>query len=506
MTRITPGEVVTHTEDQIKDIVGVSLGNIQESIDQVSSDLHVVSTSVDGLSTDLTNTQNDLGTALTELNTAKDDLIQTQNDLASTQVDLVALQDDVLNLPLGVTVVTSLPVSPTAVNGTLTIFLDVVDTNLRGLWTWDGSEWVSAGKLLDGSVTAEKLDPGIVFSVEVEAGEITETHIADDSISTPKIRAGAVTTSKLVVGNFANLCENNDFELGDSSWDKGQGWTVNNEPSNAYNGSWIAKRAGYGVGSVISNVKFKCVPNQKYIAQAHIKRGVGADGYGAVRVVTFDSAGTGTVADTGNQIVSSSFAMSEVLITVPDGAVNIRVEVIATNTTGFIYVDQGVLSINSLTVIEDGSITTDMLAADSIIGNKILGGAVTAEKMTVTTLSSITGNFGEMTTGIITLDQAGHIKGGQTAYNTGNGFFLGYNASSYKMSFGSSTQGFTWDGSSFAIKGGSININNKFTVDSSGTVSIKSATTGARVEMNNQVIKVYDENNVLRVKIGNLNA
>lgn len=57
-----------------------------------------------------------------------------------------------------------------------------------------------------------------------------------------------------------------------------------------------------------------------------------------------------------------------------------------------------------------------------------------------------------------------------------------------------------------SISGTSININNKFTVDTSGNTVIKSGTSGARVEIYNNVIKVYDASNVLRVKIGDLTA
>jgi hypothetical protein len=56
------------------------------------------------------------------------------------------------------------------------------------------------------------------------------------------------------------------------------------------------------------------------------------------------------------------------------------------------------------------------------------------------------------------------------------------------------------------ITAGSLNINNKFTVDASGNTTIKSGTTGARVEIFNNVIKVYDASNILRVKIGDLTA
>lgn len=98
-------------------------------------------------------------------------------------------------------------------------------------------------------------------------------------------------------------------------------------------------------------------------------------------------------------------------------------------------------------------------------------------------------NLGAQT---ITTTTTGHIKGGQTSYNTGTGYFLGYNAGAYKLSIGSSTKGLTWDGSDLSLTG--------------ATVDIKSATSGARMEIKNDVIKVYDSGGVLRVQMGNLLA
>lgn len=69
-------------------------------------------------------------------------------------------------------------------------------------------------------------------------------------------------------------------------------------------------------------------------------------------------------------------------------------------------------------------------------------------------LSAITVN-----TGTLTVDTGGYLKGGQTSFNTGTGFFLGYSGTTYKFSIGSSTQGLTWDGSNLALTGNSsINI------------------------------------------------
>ena len=58
-----------------------------------------------------------------------------------------------------------------------------------------------------------------------------------------------------------------------------------------------------------------------------------------------------------------------------------------------------------------------------------------------------------ITDGGITLGSGGSFKGGQTDYNTGNGFFLGY-SSGYKFSIGTANgAGMRWDGSTLTVQG-----------------------------------------------------
>lgn len=48
----------------------------------------------------------------------------------------------------------------------------------------------------------------------------------------------------------------------------------------------------------------------------------------------------------------------------------------------------------------------------------------------------------------------GNVRGGQTAYNTGTGFWLGYEAAAYKFSIGNgSTAGLTWNGTVLTVAG-----------------------------------------------------
>jgi hypothetical protein len=114
----------------------------------------------------------------------------------------------------------------------------------------------------------------------------------------------------------------------------------------------------------------------------------------------------------------------------------------------------------------------------------------------VGSLSALSANLGSITSGTITLDSAGHIKGGQTAYATDTGYWLGYDVDKYKFSFGNTDTYVRYNGTSLEVKG-------NITADD---LIVKSATTGAALYIKKDVIMVFDAAGVLRVKLGNLNA
>lgn len=145
----------------------------------------------------------------------------------------------------------------------------------------------------------------------------------------------------------------------------------------------------------------------------------------------------------------------------------------------------------------------DILITDGAI---VKWGRVTAGNINTGSLSAITTN-----TGTLEVAAGGWIRGGQTDYNTGAGWWQGYHMGTYKMSIaGASGNKFTYDGTNVSFEGainaGSININNRFTVSTAGAVSITSAASGARLEIKNNVIKVFDSAGTLRVRIGDLSA
>lgn len=74
-------------------------------------------------------------------------------------------------------------------------------------------------------------------------------------------------------------------------------------------------------------------------------------------------------------------------------------------------------------------------------------------------LSAVTGSFDDVSVdGSITVSDTGNIKGGQTAYNTGEGFFLGYSSGEYKFSLGNPSGSYlTWDGTDLSLSGSLTN-------------------------------------------------
>jgi hypothetical protein len=97
------------------------------------------------------------------------------------------------------------------------------------------------------------------------------------------------------------------------------------------------------------------------------------------------------------------------------------------------------------------------IGALSIVAANIAASTITAAKLSVTTLSAITADLGSITAGTIVLPSGGYIRSGQTAYDTGTGFYLGNDSSTPKFSIGNSSGNkLTWDGTTLTV-GGTLN-------------------------------------------------
>lgn len=89
--------------------------------------------------------------------------------------------------------------------------------------------------------------------------------------------------------------------------------------------------------------------------------------------------------------------------------------------------------------------------------NQTIWGLPYLAALKVGNLSAISTNTGSLTvSGNVKIGAYGAILGGQTDFNTGTGFFLGYSGGAYKFSIGNATTNLTWSGTAFTVTGGVI--------------------------------------------------
>lgn len=146
-------------------------------------------------------------------------------------------------------------------------------------------------------------------------------------------------------------------------------------------------------------------------------------------------------------------------------------------TTTYLGQDVVFYTVNAKLYRWNGSAYTK--AAD---GGDLLAASVTADKVSVANLSALSASMGSLTSGNFTVDAAGFIRGGQTAYNTGSGFWQGYDAGAYKFSIGNGSSYLAFDGTNLNISTpqfsiisglatlGSISANGSISVGTTGNV------------------------------------
>jgi hypothetical protein len=110
-------------------------------------------------------------------------------------------------------------------------------------------------------------------------------------------------------------------------------------------------------------------------------------------------------------------------------------------------------------------VQSDDIEAESIKAINLAVGAVVADRISVTTLGAI-----QTSTGTLSIASGGYIKSGQTAYDTGTGFFFENNGGTPRFSIGNSGgTKLLWDGTNLTLQG--------------STLVIQSSTSTTRIEM-----------------------
>jgi hypothetical protein len=285
-----------------------------------------------------------------------------------------------------------------------------------------GRTVIDGAQIKTGTIKAEQADLGSLRAGILVAGAINSSHIA----------ANSITAKHMAIVDYTNLVP--DGDLVDPDIWNAAGWAITNPTTTSVNVespgqlTWTSGVYNYGK-------EFTVYPGVEYYMSYQAARLAGAQWDVWAELEWIDKSGTlisryqvrSGIISTGGVFKFSGNTVA------PAYAVRARWRwaVVGANTTA--------------TSIGFWAPTVRMKSGAELI----VDGSITAQKISVTNLSSINSNLGTATAG-------------------------------------------------------SLNINNLFVVASNGQTTIRSATSGARMQINNNRIDVYDASGVLRCRLGQL--
>jgi hypothetical protein len=314
-----------------------------------------------------------------------------------------------------------------------------------------GADVIVSGDLIStGTISADRLQiDGVMFDTETVGG-VTSLIIKESGINTSQIAESAITTARLsndavTVDKFANTLQSTNYVADTSGWQiltsgdvEFQNAKVTGE-INATSGT-LSSSIAIGTGNSI----FKADSNGIYLGNATFAS--------APFRVTPAGAVTATSVDiTGTVDASDGFTFDGLTVSGTLAAGNIDVSGVITS---------GSLITDSATIANDIRIGSGeaVFSADSngiYLGNETFADAefsVTPAGVLTATGADITGAITATSgafTGAVNVGTTGKFYGGTSVnFNTGNGFFLGYDTNAYKLSVGNASTGtaLTWDG------------------------------------------------------------
>jgi len=307
-----------------------------------------------------------------------------------------------------------------------------------------------------------------------------------------------------------------DFDDGGVTFTTANGWT-SEIPNNSNKYLWIRQATAAAVADSDTIADTEWSTDATMIAQ------VGTDGVRGGGVFTFEESTEGNISaqnvlDWVSGSVSSTAAAAVAAaviaaasdstirpndrITVTDNSANKAATRVYTGGSGGVaqtssasvssnYYSSVVVETFDGSVIVDGTLSADKLAANTIIGNGIKVGS--------TLELANTGEF---------------YTTNKNAYTSTNaGFFLGYTSSAYKLNLGNASNFIKWDGTNMTVAG-TIALSSTSTIDGVAASVVNTYGTTAGVEVNpsgnsrafmdNKGLLIVDSGNTKRVKIGDL--
>ena len=295
-----------------------------------------------------------------------------------------------------------------------TVFLKTDNKTYR----YDGTAFISdtvtditTTQITDGAITTPKLAANAVTADKLEANSVTAGKIAAGAIAADQIQANAITASKLTLVDTSNLIV--DSMITDvNAWTLGAQWTISTDAvavaTTALNTTPVFKVAGTGaVGTATSALTvpateyISVLPSGSYYFQLTVQVETGfngqlvlvADLYAGDKTTLVSAAAGVTIATVDYRTAPASaraeLTMSGTLLpaSIPATSQWLRFRVRAVWPTS------------------SASASAAYFAGPTIVrmanANLIVDGAVTAQKINVSSLSAITADVGTLTSGLI---------------------------------------------------------------------------------------------------------
>lgn len=262
---------------------------------------------------------------------------------------------------------------------------------------------ITAGKIAAGVVTATEIASGAVTAVKIAAGAVATDKLAANAVTSDKIAANAITAKQLILTDFDNLIANGNFDEGNVSntWSAVNGggtFYVLSDPQFVQTGAYSAilqKNAGNSGGSIfvdmLPDFDIAVKAGEVLYGETSIRTNEASQAAGAyfrIRWLDASKAEIGISDVVNNAPISGTFTLRSGKVTVPANAKFARIRLYHHNTSSIsnLMFDRLILRrANAAELLVDGSIFAQHLAASS----------VTADKLSVTSLSAVSGSFGD---------------------------------------------------------------------------------------------------------------
>lgn len=244
---------------------------------------------------------------------------------------------------------------------------------------------VIAGKIAASAVTAATIAAGAVTAEKIAASAVTADKIAANSVTALHIVANSITASKLVLTDFSNIVDN--------GWQRGtlEAWWTQNQ-ADFYYGTNDGDAAGYILRSLgrdcATSQRIACSPGEAYFFDVWVYN-TDARRANILALVTDGNTANHVWLGVVGTDTKNAWVRLQGRTVVPAGKAFIQMILqndrpAGTGTSTF-WSKPVMRRATNAELIVDGSIRTQHIAAYSI----------TADKLSVTTLSAITSNFGD---------------------------------------------------------------------------------------------------------------